>query len=131
MAPGEYEGYITVQGSQSSVATRVPYWYGVPSGRPVHITILDNAANHGGTFYAGGRVDSAALFRITDSAGLPVNLVPVVTAISGGGLVSGLNSAGTVPNAYTFSARLGIDPGPNVFQIQADDMSATITIVGH
>jgi hypothetical protein len=131
MAPGEYEGYITVQGSQSSVATRVPYWYGVPSGRPVHITILYNAADHGGTFYAGGRADGAVLFRVTDASGLPVDMLPVVTAISGGGRVSGLSAAATVPNAYTFDARLGIYPGPNVFQIQAGDLSAIVTIVGN
>jgi len=131
LAPGQYEGYIVVQGTNSSVATRIPYWYGVPQGDPAHVTVLDSAGSSGPAT-AGSRIPNAVLFRVTDSTGLAVTRVtPQITVVSGGGSVSGLAEVSIVPNTFTFTVRLGIQPGSNVFQIQAGPVKTTVTIVGN
>src|SRR5581483_9288255 len=40
LAPGQYEGFIAIQGAQSSIPTQVPYWCAGPSGTPAYITVL-------------------------------------------------------------------------------------------
>lgn len=129
LAPGEYEGFITVQGMQSSVATRVPYWYGVPSGVPAHITVLYNESSDG-SVPVNSRIQSAVVFRVTDASGLPVSgVVPNATAISGGGSVTGLSRSGFAPDAFALSVRTGTSAGFNVFQIVAGPVSLQVTIV--
>lgn len=128
LTPGQYEGFVTVQGQQSSVPTRVPYWYGVPSGVPSHITVLYNASASV-PVQSGTQVSSAVVFRVTDSTGLPVNgIVPVATPVSGGGKVVGLSRYIFAPNAFSLSVRTGTSPGPNVFQIVAGPVSVQVTI---
>ncbi len=131
LAPGDYEGYIDIEGSHSGVTARIPYWYAVPSGRPQAITVLYNAGDNG-PLPAGSRQSQAVDFRITDSSGLVVNSVqPVVTAISGGGRVMSVDSIDiVVPGAWSTTVRLGATPGDNVFQIQAGSVTATVTITG-
>jgi subtilisin family serine protease len=130
-APGAYDGFIGIQGTLASAASRVPFWYGVPSNQPAHITVLYNVGNDGAQS-AGSRLSQAVVFRVSDAAGLPVSgLVPSVKAASSGAQASGLSSLDSVvPNAYTFNARLSVLPGSNVFQIQAGPVTTTVTIVG-
>ena len=91
MAPGQYEGFIQIQGGAASVPTRVPYWFAVPSGTPAFVTMLTSTASA----TAGSTVTQAAVFRITDAAGLPVATAPSVTAVSGGGRVNGITGLGS------------------------------------
>jgi subtilisin family serine protease len=127
LKPGAYEGFVSVQGLQSGVATNVPYWYGVPSNQPAHITVLYNA----GSGSAGSRIADAVYFRVTDAAGLPVTLQPSVSAATVGAQVGSLASIDSfVPNAFTFTVRLASAPGNNVYQIQAGSLTTTVTIVG-
>ena len=44
MTPGQYEGFIQIQGGAASVPTRVPYWFAVPSGTPAFVTMLTSTA---------------------------------------------------------------------------------------
>jgi minor extracellular serine protease Vpr len=126
-APGQYEGFVQIQGAVASVPTRVPYWYAVPSGTPAFVTTLMSTASA----TAGTMLTQAAVFRITDAAGLPVSTAPSVTAVSGGGRVNGVTGLGSgYPNDYQLSVRLGAQPGSNVFQIQAGGVSTQITITG-
>ncbi len=131
LSPGAYDGFINIQGTLSAFASHVPYWYGVPSNQPAHVTVLYNAGSSGPQA-AGSRLSQAAIFRVTDAAGLPVtSIVPSVTAVSTGAQASSISSLDDqVPNAYTFNARLSPQPGSNVFQIQAGSVSTTVTIVG-
>jgi minor extracellular serine protease Vpr len=131
LAPGAYDGFINIQGALSAFASHVPYWYGVPSNQPAHVTVLYNAGSSGPQA-AGSRLSQAVIFRVTDAAGLPVtSVVPSVTAVSTGAQASSITSLDDqVPNAYTFTARLSLQPGSNVFQIQAGSVSTTVTIVG-
>lgn len=127
MTPGQYEGFIQIQGGAASVPTRVPYWFAVPSGTPAFVTMLTSTA----TATAGSTLTEAAVFRITDAAGLPVPTAPSVTTVSGGGRVNGIAGLGSsYPNDYAVSVRLGAQPGSNVFQIQAGNASTQITITG-
>jgi subtilisin family serine protease len=126
LAPGQYQGFIAIQSSNSAVVTRVPYWYAVASGTPHYLTVLThtNSAPAGST-------GLAVVFRVSDESGLPANVPPMVTVVSGGGRVVGVTSIDSlVPNAFGLSARLGVLPGANVFRIQAGDLTKDVTITG-
>jgi subtilisin family serine protease len=123
---GSYEGFITIQGAKAAIGATVPFWYGVPSSTPGFVTPLYSEP----TASVSARVSQAAVFRVTDSAGLPVSTVtPTVSVIAGGGQVlsvapiSGLGSG-----VYTFTARMGPAPGSNQFQITAGPASAVVSI---
>jgi minor extracellular serine protease Vpr len=127
VTPGQYEGFIQIQGATASVPTRVPYWFAVPSGTPAFVTTLLSTPSGS----AGSTLTQAAVFRITDAAGLPLAMTPQVSAVSGGGRVNGVSGLGNgYPNDYALSVRLGAQPGSNVFQIQAGSISTQITITG-
>jgi subtilisin family serine protease len=130
LGPGGYDGYINVQGTLSAYVSHVPYWYGVPSNQPAHITVVYNAGSAGAS--AGSFVSQAVVFKVTDAAGMTVaGLVPTVTAVSTGVRTLGVSSLDNIiPGAFTFDARLSNQPGANVFQIQAGAVVATITING-
>jgi minor extracellular serine protease Vpr len=127
LAAGIYDGFIVIQGTQSSVTTRVPYWHGVASGHAAHLTLLD--VSNGGR--AGSTVQDAMYFRVTDENGLPVTGVrPSVLTVSGGGSVSGLFEITGAPYTYDTYVRLGTRPGANVFRIQAGELTKDVTING-
>lgn len=127
LAPGQYEGYITIQGTRSTVVTRVPYWYGVQSTTPGHITILDSATSA----LAGAVVNQAMLFRVTDQSGIPMQVSPTVVTVSGGGSVTRVLSINSQsPYSFTVSVRLGIAAGPNVFRIEVGGLTKDVTITG-
>jgi hypothetical protein len=128
LAPGQYSGHITIQGSNSAVSTRVPYWYGVPSNQPHFLTLLYAAASG----QAGTSLQDAALFRISDGSGLPVGTVfPAAAVVVGDGAVTSVRSLNSIlPHVYALNVRLSKTPGLNVFRIQAGDVSVDISIVG-
>jgi hypothetical protein len=127
LAPGQYEGFIQIQGSAASVTTQVPYWFAVPASSPAFITVLSIAPSAS----AGSTLNQAVIFRITDSAGLSVPISPQVTPLSGGGRVTGVATLGSAyPNDYAVNVRLGAQPGSNIFQIQAGSLVSTVTITG-
>lgn len=128
LGPGEYEGFIVIQGTISGTVARVPYWYGVASSTPAHLTILyvTPAAS------AGQVAKNAILFHITDSSGILVSgVAPTVTVSSGGGSLYSL----TFPDAFDYpglwSANLMMGPlaGNNIFVVTAGSVSQTVTIV--
>ena len=127
LTAGAYEGFVSVQGTASGIEMRVPYWYGVPSGVPRYITVLDEQSSG----RAGALVSDAVLFRITDAAGLLAEgLTPEVSVVSGGGTVVSVRSRqGISPGAFGLNVRLGPRSGANVFRIQAGDMTRDVTIV--
>ena len=76
-------------------------------------------------------VSSAAIFRVTDEAGLPVEgVAPSVEAVSGGGVVDTVQVFSNVPFAYSISVRLGPRPGANVFRVQAGEITKEVTVIG-
>ena len=128
LGPGEYEGFIAIQGAISGSVARIPYWYGVGPSTPAHITILDIP---GTPPAAGSLVDNAILFRITDAAGIVVSAVnPTVTVSSGGGnalMVNWLDAY--YPGVWGVNIRMGPTSGAaNVFTIAAGSLTQTVTI---
>jgi subtilisin family serine protease len=128
LAPGQYTGHITIQGSNSAVGTRVPYWYGVPSQQPHYLTRLYAAP--GGQ--AGTSLPDATLFRISDESGLPVTAIaPTASVVAGDGQVTSVRTLNSIlPNVFTLNVRLGKTPGLNVFRISAGGLTLDISIVG-
>jgi hypothetical protein len=125
LAPGAYEGFIYILGSKSGVEERVPYWFAVPSGVAVNITVLDTA--DGAT--PGSLTSNAVLFRVTDANGLTVAADPQATVISGGGtVVSVVNRNASYPGVYALTARMGPAAGDNVFRIQVGSLTKDVTI---
>jgi len=128
LKPGEYEGFIVIQGARSGTVARVPYWYGVASSTPAHLTILFVTSEA----TAGQVAKNAVLFRITDSSGIIVaGIVPTVTVSSGGGSVYllGFLDAGIYPGVWSASLQMGPVAGNNVFTIATGSLTQTITIV--
>src|SRR5205814_1569316 len=86
-----------------------PYWYAVTSGVPAAITVLDSIDSA----RRGSLARDAVLFRITDSAGLPLtDLNPQVTPISGGGTVQTIVSHNSeVPGVFGINVRVIANAG--------------------
>jgi len=126
LAAGEYEGFLTIQGTHSGTVIRVPYWYGVASNKPAHITVLYVPA-----VTAAGSVANV-LFRITDASGIIVSgVTPTVTVTSGGGSVSSVGSEdASLPGVWSMDVRLDRTSGAsNIFQIAAGGITQTVTII--
>lgn len=119
-APGEYQGHISIHSSLSSVDTRVPYWFGVPSKTPANITILrgPEVGSTSGAYFV--------WFRVTDSAGIPVTDGVDVSIQSGPGRVTAFGSiADEIPGAFEADVRAG--GSPTVVKIQAGDRSVLVS----
>ncbi|HVN03437.1 MAG TPA: S8 family serine peptidase [Bryobacteraceae bacterium] len=129
LAAGEYEGFIEMQGIQSGTRARIPYWYGVASNVPAHITVLYVPPSPPA---AGTVATDAIWFRITDASGIIAgNVTPRVTATSGGGAVVSVVSADSqYPGVWAVNVRMGPASGAsNVFQIMAGNITQTVTII--
>lgn len=129
LAAGGCEGTITLKSLNSGTVVRVPWWYAVTSDIPAAVTQL-----HTTDMGRPGRVLSdAVLFRITDSAGVPItSFQPEVTVVSGGGEVSAVNSYDDeVPGLFGLDLRLGPTAGTNTFEIRAGDVRSVVTITGN
>ncbi len=126
LAPGEYQGFVQIQGTQSTVTAQVPYWYAVPTGTPAHITVLDQTA----TGRAGRVLRHAFYLRVTDTTGIPItDHAPDVAAAVGGGRVLNVRSVDAdIPDAFTADVTLGSTSGTNVFEITAGDIKASVRI---
>ena len=129
LAAGEYEGFLQIQGVSSGTVARVPYWYGVASSVPAHITVVYVPSSPPA---AGTAVQDAIWFRVTDASGIIVSsIIPTVTAPAGGGSVLSVVSAEPeYPGVWMVNVRMGPASGAsNVFQISAGNITQTVTIV--
>jgi hypothetical protein len=147
LAPGSYEGFVTIRGSISGVQERVPYWYAVPSDVPATITpMLVATWDDNSTARRGSRLNDAILFRIQDASGLILPSVkPTVTVVSGGKPCTDVTTCGSVismisvdpdiagcdptdrtqlcfTGGFDVSVRLGPKAGPNIFEITVGNL---------
>jgi len=127
LSAGQYEGFVAVTGATSGVESRVPYWYAISSESPAYITILDSAT----TLRRGALVADAVVFHVADNSGILLqNIVPTVTAVSGGGsVVAVVSRTSDSPGAFSVNVRLGPTAGTNVFRITAGDISLDVPLV--
>jgi minor extracellular serine protease Vpr len=130
---GQYEGYITITGSQSGVQERVPYWYGVPSNVPANITPVFVASFDDNVSYrAGARINDAIEFRVTDASGIlipnPQVTVTAVPGVAANGTVTGtvINTV-SIDNLYPGVMRVGVTlsrtAGANIFEITVGNLT--------
>jgi minor extracellular serine protease Vpr len=126
LAPGSYEGFISIAGANAPVETRVPYWYAVASNTPARITVLDNTQSGPRS----SRQPQAIAFRVTDASGVPLTgVAPQVTATAGGGSVTQVYSDDQdSPGLFLVDVRLGAAAGTNTFHIQLGGLSADVPI---
>ena len=126
LAPGSYEGFLTVTGA-SGAKMQVPYWYAVKAPAST-ISVLEQST--GGR--RGNVQRQAVLFRVLDSSGVALTDVPIdVTVVSGDGSLAGTNLLDSeIPGLWSVDLRLGPAPGNNVFRIQVGDAVREITITG-
>jgi minor extracellular serine protease Vpr len=120
-----YDGFVILRGTQTDVATRIPYWYAVTDRTPASITVseLPDSAERAST--------QDFLVRTLDAAGVPVDIQPAVKATSTGARVSVVESFNSrYPGFYHIRVRLSSEPGDNIFEIQAGDVTTRITING-
>jgi hypothetical protein len=127
LTAGEYEGFIAIQPSRSGTIAKTPYWHAVSSGLPRNITVISSKT-------AGARgsvVEMAAIFRVTDESGIPVEGVqPRIEPVSGGGAFDALHVISNVPFAFGVNLRLGPQAGANVFRVQAGEVTRELTVIG-
>jgi subtilisin family serine protease len=124
---GQYEGFIAVTGATSGVESRVPYWYALASDTPAYVTVLDSAT----TLRRGALVADAVTFHVADASGIVLtDIVPTVTAVSGGGsVVAVVPQNSSSPGAFGLNVRLGPAAGTNVFRITAGGISLDVPLV--
>jgi hypothetical protein len=128
LEPGEYQGFVQVQGATATTPVRIPYWYAVPSSTPRYLTVLYSEEQA----TVGRYLRNGIVFRVTDPSGIALlDANPAVTATSGGGVVNSVRLVDNeVPGAYTVNLTLGLRAGENVFQIQAGNLTQDVTIEG-
>ncbi len=125
---GAYEGFVHVMGTNSGVDERVPYWYGVASTIPAHITVLQTVNNP----KAGSFNQDAALFRVTDANGMTVaGAHPTARVIDGGGSGGSINNEDAfTPGIFGLGVTLGSVKGNNDFEIRVGTLTQIVTLVG-
>lgn len=123
LAPGEYQGFIRVQGASGS-EIRIPYWFGVPSG--VTRYIKASVAN---IPEVGSTNQFVIAFRATDAIGIPVtDPAPTVRVISGPAHLDAVVYEAGFRALVGIKASFGMDPGATVFRIQSGAMQKDITV---
>ncbi len=126
LAPGAYEGFLTVAGANAPVGTRIPYWYAVASATPAHVTVLDSLDSG----KPSSRQSQAIAFRVTDAAGIPITTVsPQVTATGAGSVTRVYSDDSDVPGLFLVDVRLGAATGANTFHIQVGSLSTDVLIM--
>ncbi len=121
--PGTYQGFIQVQSGQSPVMAQIPYWFGVASGVPAHITILDTPTS------GKALTRQTITLRVTDAQGLATTDAPTASFTTGNGLVVRVISIDSdVPGAFQALVRLGSAGASEVIHFQAGSVTKDVTI---
>jgi hypothetical protein len=126
LSAGEYQGYVHIRSTQTTVDTVAPYWYGVPDGVPKYLAELQTPA-----VGAPGTAQHI-YFRVTDLTGLAlISPMPSVRAVGLLGTVASVSSEDNLsPGVFHAVVLLGDYEGDNVFEIRAGQVTRQITIVG-
>ncbi len=124
LPPGEHQGFLLIQGSQSEVQLRVPYWYGASDKVAKTISLLPRTSSP----RAGERYQF--LMRIADSSGSALmDTLPAVEATEGDGRVETVQSLDAdFPGIWVVNLRLGLLSATNVFRFQVGEAARTVTI---
>ena len=123
LAPGEYQGSVTLTGTQSAASLRVPYWFAVAGNTPAGLSIVNTA-----TQVPPRTTARAIVFRVVDVAGLPFTgtLSPRATLVGGDGIAGQPVRVGTVPGTYAIDILTGT--GTMQLSISVGSLTSTVTI---
>jgi hypothetical protein len=106
LAAGAYDGYLAITGSQTTITTRIGYWFAVPGSAITNISVLNQNDLAGGG--SAGESDLSILVRYTDQAGLPiVGDPPSVSALAARSRVIKIGPTGDIPGTYKIDIQLG------------------------
>ena len=120
---GAYQGYLQIQGTQSAVMARVPYWYAVPTGAPTIVQVFDPPS----TGRAGSTVQIA--FRFLDADGLPITDGVDESVLAGGTVVSLDSDDIDAPGLFIARVRLPrTATGPTTLHIQLGAAGSDVSI---
>ncbi|HWZ31004.1 MAG TPA: S8 family serine peptidase [Bryobacteraceae bacterium] len=118
LAPGQYHGFLLITGSQTSVVTRIPYWFGV-SGNAVQQIELLLFPQVSSTGFA-----ETIYFRAADVAGVPFEPAgnPTVTTTNARARVVDVQAVGDIPGTFATDIVVGRPDanGVNTFTITVD-----------
>jgi len=131
LTAGQYEGFVKIQGTNSGIVERAPYWYAVASDVPANISVLYVNGDGGEQPLAGARLTNAIYFRVTDASGVVLpNAQPAVEVVSGGGSVTSTASLDRqYPGVFGVSVRLGTRRGDNLFRITLGNLDPIDVII--
>ena len=126
--PGQYQGYLQISGTKTSVSTTVPYWLGVPGATVKGFAFLTQY-----DFVGALPGDPVGIyFRTTDLNGLPLDAgTPTVITTSPRARVTRVIPAGDIPGTYRADVVMGRadSKGVNVFTFAAGDATRDLTFV--
>jgi len=123
LSGGAYQGYVQIQGTQSSVTTRVPYWYAVPTGAPTIVQVFDPPSSG----RAGATVQIA--FRFLDADGLPITDGGDESVVAGGTVLSLDSDDIDAPGLFIARVRLPrTASGPMTLHIQLGAAGTDVSI---
>ena len=106
LAAGAYDGFLVINGSQTAIATRIPYWFAVPGSSVSNISVLNQNQLAGGG--SPMEADLSILVRYTDQAGLPIaGDPPTVNAQAARSRVIKVAAVGDIPGTYQIDVQLG------------------------
>ncbi len=129
LAPGAYEGYLTLTGAASGTTLRIPYWYAIPAA-PAVLTIFQAPPT---TARAGSTLQDAIDFRVIDASGVPLTDITPDVSISGGnnGSVLGVTlREDFAPGMFSVDLKLASQRALNIVHIQVGDVGADVAILG-
>jgi hypothetical protein len=127
LVPGEYQGYLTVQGTTSSNTATVPYWFAVPGSTPAGVSVIYQ------DFVDPMRTVSrqAVVFRVVDAAGLPYTgtETPQTAITSGTGSIRSSYRIGDIPGTYAMDIRTGTTSMEVSISIAGSTTSVVIPVI--
>ncbi len=118
LSGGVYQGFLLIQGTQTTVGSRVPYWFGVPSqhGRYFQLLYAPTTVRRGSGF--------DVEFRVLDANGIPVTQ-GITPSIVSGATVNGIDSSDyDIPGSFVVHVAAPAVRGNLAIQFQFDGVPA-------
>ncbi len=127
LAPGTYHGFIVITGSQTQIATRIPYWYAVLGNSVQSINLLNTPQ-----FDSTGDT-TQIVFRCADAANMPLDPQnnPTVTTGNARARVIDVLPIGDIPGTFLADIVIGRADanGINTFVVTADGITQNVIVI--
>jgi minor extracellular serine protease Vpr len=115
LPPGQYHGFVLINGTQGQTTLRIPYWYGVLGASAQNLVDLYDPG------YDPSGCSDVIDFRLLDAVGLPFEPSgsPTVTTTDARAVVGSITPLGDIPGTFEVQITTGRadENGDNVFTI--------------